>query len=598
VNRRIWSLAVAFGLLAACNPEGSSGRGRGGAPGASGGAGGGGFPPGAAGTSGSGPGFGGSGGAAGAAGTPGGAGAGGAAGTGTGGRGGAGGGGGGGGAGTGGSGGGAGGVGGARDGGAAGSGGAQGGRDGAVMPPAGSDQHGTLPGGGGIPESGGSFQDRLYNVELNIAPADWTSMNRNAEVNDTMGVYVPAVMKIDGQDLGQVGIRYKGASGTFRGCLVGTSPMRSVPAQPVGGGCTNQLSFKIDFPSYDPAKRWNGLKKINLHSLLHDPAKVREKLVFQLFRAMGVAAPRATHARVTITVGTSSLTLLYGITEHISDGRFTADHWPSDPNGNLYKQRWPKYTNPSVWQDRLETNRDAMPPVTHDKAIAFSTEVLAAKDSPEATLAALQKWTDLKWLARFMAVDTVTGNVDGVTKFWCRLTMPGVPIPPFGMNSCSNNNYFWYVTKSDKFLLIPWDVDQTMVVHSPSYEIPMWDDKASTADCSKAWVWHGSDHLSPACDPVFKALNLPAARAEYIQAIRDMLAGPLDVAARQADVDRWAAYVRPGVMAARSGALGGITISGALSASTFDSEVTRLKTITKTLRDRIAGVVDGRPFRQ
>jgi hypothetical protein len=468
--------------------------------------------------------------------------------------------------------------------------------------PMGVDNYGTLPNGGGIAESAKAFEDRLYDIVLTVAPADWDRLNKNAEAYDTNGIYIPAGVKIDGVDLGMIGIRYKGAYGTFRLCLQGYTGTVGgvVPATPIGGGCTNQLPIKLAFDEIDVNKRWNGLKKVNLHSLITDASKIREKLSFQLFRGMNIPTARSTHAKVTITVGAQSVVLFYAMTENIGDGRFIADHWPGDKEGNLYKQLWPRYLSATTWQNRLETNKDAMPAPTHDKAIAFSTEILNNKTNSEAILGIVQKWMDVKWMARYMAVDTVISNVDGVTKFWCRGAMPGVPIPTLPMNSCGNNNFYLYQTKSDKFLLIPWDLDNSWYVQPANYEIPMWDDKPSLTDCTKAYAWHGSDHLSPACDPILRSLNLAAPRAEYIQAIRDMTGptGPLNVAKMQADVDRWMTYLRPGIMATRNGAVGGITINGALNVSSVDAGANAVKANVRTLRDRIVGVIDGMPFRR
>jgi hypothetical protein len=468
----------------------------------------------------------------------------------------------------------------------------------APPPPPGGDIYGTLPSGGGIPESAKAFEDRIYDIQITMAPADWTTVNKNAELYDVTGQTVPAMVSIDGVDQGTIGFRYKGAWGTFRDCLTGATGADTgggFVGAPIGGDCTNQMPMKLDFTAMDPNKRWNGLKKVNLHNLITDKSKIRDKLTYQLYRAMKIPTARSTHAKVTITVGGASVVMLSSLTENETDGRFTSDHWPLDKNGNVYKQLWPKYTSPATWAAHLETNTDAMPPVTHDKAIAFATDVINNANNPDAVLTALNKWTDVAWLARYMAVDTATSNVDGVTKFWCRAAAAG-PLPAYPADRCANNNYVWYQTRTDKFLLVPWDLDNTWYVWPASYPIPMWDDKV--ADCSAPHSLNGSDHRAPGCDPVFKALNLPAGRALYIQAIKDMLAGPFNVPALQADVDRWANYLRPAVMATRSGTIGGIQINCGLTAATVDANIKTVRANIQILHDKIAGVVDGKPFRQ
>src|SRR5204863_5674688 len=129
------------------------------------------------------------------------------------------------------------------------------------------------------------------------------------------------------------------------------------------------------------------------------------------------------------------------------------------------------------------------------------------------------------------------------------------------------------------------------------YVIPAWDDVPATTSCTKPYALYGADHMAPSCDPIWRAMNLPAARAQYIQAIKDMLAGPLNVPKIQADIDRWANYLRPAVMATTSASVGGIMINSAIPPAAWANEVAAVKNNVAVLRDRIAGVVDGKPFR-
>ena len=103
--------------------------------------------------------------------------------------------------------------------------------------------------------------------------------------------------------------------------------------------------------------------------------------------------------------------------------------------------------------------------------------------------------------------------------------------------------------------------------------------------------------MAPSCDPIYRALNLPGPRALYIKAIKDMLAGPLDVAKVHADIDRWVAYLRPAIMATRSGMLGTTEVRPAINVTHWETQVRTFKSNVQVLRDRIAGVVDGKPFR-
>jgi hypothetical protein len=442
--------------------------------------------------------------------------------------------------------------------------------------PQGTDPYGTLPSGGGNKMSPMAFEDRLYNYEITVAPVELAKLNMNPAMYDDLGLYVPATVKIDGQDLGMVGLRYKGSWGNFRTCLPngGTGPAEPY-MPPAGNGCPPfpKFPYKIAFDQYDINKKYAGLKKINLHSLIRDPSKLHERLAYQLFRDMGIATARSTHAKVTVNGVYKGL---YAVTEAMTDGRFTSDRWPTDPEGNMYKQAWPIWLFVDYYKTKLETNTDPVPPpAIYDKILAFAKDVYNAKTNDQAW-AAVMKWSDPDWLGRYLAVDTVTRNADGVTKFLCN--------PNNLQNDCQNNNFFFYQTKGDKFLLLPWDLDYTWNVKADHDPIPPWD--KPIADCTMRFNVYGGMHKAPSCDPIFKAMNTPMGRPFYIDAIKKMLAGPYNVQKMQADVDRWAGQIREAVMMDKD-----------IDAAAWQTQLTVMKNAINTLRGMIQGVVDGKDFR-
>jgi spore coat protein CotH len=197
---------------------------------------------------------------------------------------------------------------------------------------------------------------------------------------------------------GTVGLRYKGAS-TLAACAM------------VADFAQRKCSFKVAFDEYHPSDknyRHHGLKKLNLHSLLDDPTALSEKLGYRLFREMRIATARVSHAWVTVNGAPKGL---FTVVESMTDGRFTEDKWPGDPNGNLYKQAWPgrlaQSTVKTYYDDKLETNTDAVPPVTHEQIIAFANDLKKSTIptvNPSGLFETLKKWSDPEWMARFMAV--------------------------------------------------------------------------------------------------------------------------------------------------------------------------------------------------
>jgi len=59
-----------------------------------------------------------------------------------------------------------------------------------------------------------------------------------------------------------------------------------------------KAAFKLKFGN--AAQRVSGLKKLTLNNMVQDPSCVRETLAYELFRGMGVPAPRTGYAVVTV----------------------------------------------------------------------------------------------------------------------------------------------------------------------------------------------------------------------------------------------------------------------------------------------------------
>jgi len=443
------------------------------------------------------------------------------------------------------------------------------------------DRHGTLPSGGKLASAADAFEERVYDYQLIIAPADLVRLNRQPTVFDDAGTYVPASVRIDGRDYPQVGVRYKGHYGTFRVCLstgpvVGTvEPYAPDPAN----GCppVPKFSYKISFDEYQPGQRFHGLRKINLHSLIRDPSKLHERLAYRLFREMGIAAPRSSFAQVTVN---GKVKGIYAVTEDAGDRLFTADRWPNDPQGRLYKQAWPLSVDPTYWQKALATHKRQT--VAHDAAIGFARDLLAAGEDAGRLAAALERWSDPEWLARYLAVDTAIHNADGVTRFSCPVGSP---------DACRNKNYFWYQTGAGKFLLLPWDLDFTWRVKIlPNVVIP-WDlppGSPGFSGCDLRPMLYGNLQKPAACDPVFRGIN--ARRPLYLAAVKRLLAHPgFDPARLHADVDRWAALIARAVAADPS-----LPREGP---ETWAAGVAMLKRDIGTLRARMEAVAAGQPFR-
>ncbi len=343
--------------------------------------------------------------------------------------------------------------------------------------------------------------------QLSLAPEAWQALKASALSEQ----YFPAELSVDGAPFGRVGLRFKGSRGTLGRC-----------ADARGNLLCEKLSMKIKFDEYEDSQRFFGLKRLNFNSMLSDSSRLHEQLAYRLFREMGVAAPRAAHAR--LDVNGESLGL-FSLVEQI-DGRFTDDRFAGG-DGNLYKEQWIVTSDAAALDGRLETNEEAP---DHRVMIQFHEELAAA--APEARPDVLARFMDVDELMAYLAVDRVVTNWDGPTAFYC----PG--------RRCNNHNYFIYQHEHEpRFSLIPWDLDNTFRVATPFQHVPL--PFQVPEQCPARFPMFGSvGAMAPACDPVFAALAL-SDRARYRAQVERLLAGPFDLGRLDAWLDERVEQLSP-----------------------------------------------------
>ncbi len=373
---------------------------------------------------------------------------------------------------------------------------------------------GEAPGTGqptpnGVPQSAAVFDEtKLATYTFTLTAADLQKMKATA----IQELYVPAELSVDGQAVGKVGLRYKGAWGTLRPCFE-------------GGQTCPKVSLKVDFAEYDKEKKWNGLKKLNFHALMRDTSHLHERLAYKVWREMGIHTCRSTHARIVVNGEPQGV---FALTEQI-DGRFTSDRWPKAGDGNLYKEAWPTAADAGYYMTRLETNEDKNP--SHAKIVAFA-QALTKAATPAAAAQVLDKWFGIDHLMRYLAVDRAVSNWDGATTFYCG-----------GAGPCTNHNFYVYQAEAeDRLTLIPWDHDNTGTVGTLFDHVPPWD--KPPASCTERFFAGGNQVTSPGCDPIFRALATQ--RPAYVAAVKKLL-DVWSVPRLHADLDRWAAVLEPAI---------------------------------------------------
>jgi hypothetical protein len=396
--------------------------------------------------------------------------------------------------------------------------------------------------------------DHVPVFEATLPAERWSYLREHAREE----LYEPAELRFEGKALGTVGLRFKGSIGTLSSCF---------DAQ--GHLTCSKLSMKLGFDEYRPETRFFGLKRLNLHAMARDESKLHERLGYDLFRDAGVHAPRSAWAVLKINGQSQGL---FSMVEQI-DGRFTADRFPSNGDGNLYKEAWPVHTDATYYEARLETDPPDDAAAGHVTASALGAELTSASD-PATKRAALAQHMDLDYLARYLAVDDAIVNVDGVTAAYTGAD-PSL---------YQNHNYYLYLEeKQPKLWLVPWDLDATFTPRGDFEVVPRWN--VANPECDRTYlVWGSAYVLPPACDPLFQ--GLAAEPSAYRAAVDELLAGPFSEQTLSATIERHAAFIERAVAEDPNGP----------GLNAWRAQIESLKARLPLLRARLRTARDGHSF--
>jgi hypothetical protein len=150
------------------------------------------------------------------------------------------------------------------------------------------------------------FSGEVLSFQLTLAPDAMAALAR--EPHD----YVEGTLAFRGSALQRIGVRFKGHRS-----------LRKWSSKP---------AFKLDFDKYEKGQTLLGLKSLVLNNMVEDPTMVREALGYEVFRALGVPAPRTGYAEVNVNGQRFGL---YALIEP-PDVPFLARHFERD-DGVLYE---------------------------------------------------------------------------------------------------------------------------------------------------------------------------------------------------------------------------------------------------------------------
>jgi len=342
---------------------------------------------------------------------------------------------------------------------------------------------------------------KLHDFEIEMADADWQWLKDNA----TLEEYRPATLVFEGKRIENAAIRFKGDYGSLFSCFDGDTQI-----------CP-KLSIKLSVNTYDKDQRFFGLRKLNFNSSVRDPSLMHELVGYRLFRDMGLLAPRASHA--TLSVNGEKLGVFVMVEE--VDKEFLQDHF-ADDEGNLYKSVWPQFASAEPYLAALHTNEeqaDVSDMLAFHAMVEGTSDLTFRADSAD--------WLDLATLATYLAVDRATSNTGGIGSFYC--------YPP-DLDDCRNQNYYWYHDPTSGMVLLPWDLDYALYdVDSDLGRAANEPDPNGCEPVPACRVWHvdcddpqyqGVYLLPQQCDKLYGLVHRATWDA-YLGEIERLVDGPL-----------------------------------------------------------------------
>jgi hypothetical protein len=223
-------------------------------------------------------------------------------------------------------------------------------------------------------------------------------------------------------------------------------------------------SFKIQLDRFGKHKLAKQTT-ITLNNMVEDPTMMREVLAYRLYRALGVAAPSAGFAEVTVNGEPQGL---YAVIESI-DKKFLKARF-GDPGGPIYEGEWGCDIVP---EDVGGFDHDGG---TKDRTALARFAQIAAGPADE--LFGEASPLDVAAFLRFLAVEMYVGNFDGYRH--------------------GHNYRLYFEPAKQRWYFIPWGLDRTFV--------------------KSLSIFDSQGYLAKRC------FTDAACRAAYVRAMRDVVA--------------------------------------------------------------------------
>jgi spore coat protein CotH len=292
-------------------------------------------------------------------------------------------------------------------------------------------------------------QDKVNRIDLVLTSTNWDVMIDDMTSNygsfgsgsggpasdsDDNPIYVPCSLFFNNVQWYEVGIRFKGNSSlkTTWGQGIWKLPLR-----------LNMDRFEDEYPEINN-QRFYGFKELSLSNCYDDESLIREKVVPEIFRDFGVAAPQTAFYRVYVDYGSGPIYFgLYTIIEIVDDT--VIEEQFADDDGNLYKPEGTgaSFANGTFSSSYFEkkTNEETD---WSDIELLFDVLHSSARTSDSDTWrASLEEVFSTDGFLKWLAVNTTIQNWD-----------------TYG--NMTHNYYLYNNPKSNQLTWIPWDNNEAL----------------------------------------------------------------------------------------------------------------------------------------
>ena len=301
----------------------------------------------------------------------------------------------------------------------------------------------------------------LHRIDLLVNSRDWAALKANFGEN----TYYPADVTYNGLTVRNVGIRSRGL-----GSRSGTKP-----------------ALRVDANRYALGQEFLGRKSFLLDNLVQDASGIRERAAMQLYRRLGVPAPREAH---TVLYVNGEYAGLYGIVEAIDKAFlgsvFGEQNGDTENDGYLFEY---DFVDPWFWTylgSDLSVYGARFDPSTHqnatdqDKFGAIEALLRAINDSPVANYSeAVDPYLDLTSFVRHVAIQNFIAEDDGIIG-----------------GAGTANFHFYRFESTTRHRFIAWD-----------------EDKAFSSTDRPIFTYHENFPI------ISKALAVPALRQIYLDTL-------------------------------------------------------------------------------